>query len=162
MEEKKLEISYQYFTDYQELLEEEQDLLQRAMQAAKVAFAPYSHFHVGCAVLLDSGEIITGNNQENIAFPSGICAERTALFYIGSQEKASQISKIAVRAFSTKAGANTTAPVLPCGGCRQVMVEYEKQANRDVILLAQGAEGDILRLEGIEKCLMPFHLNIQL
>ena len=162
MEEKKLEISYEHFSSAEELIEEERNLLQTAMDAANTAHAPYSHFHVGCAVLLDSGEIITGNNQENIAFPSGLCAERTALFYVGSQQKAEQISKIAIRAYSTKEGSNIDVPVFPCGGCRQVMVEYEKQANRKVIVVVQGETGDIIRLNGIEQTLMPFHLNIQL
>lgn len=162
MKKRKLEISYQYLAKSQELEADEQQLLIKAFEAAQLAHAPYSQFHVGCAVLLDSGEIVLGNNQENLAFPSGLCAERTALFHIGAQAKATQISKIAIRAYSTREDLAVDEPVLPCGGCRQVMVEYEKQAARDIVLLSQGATGDILRLIGIRQTLMPFHFDLKL
>ncbi len=130
------------------------------MEAAKGAYAPYSHFRVGCAVLMENGEIVLGNNQENRALPSGLCAERTALFHIGAQGQAKQIRKIAIRAYSEKEDVSVNEPILPCGACRQVMLEYEQQAVRPIILFAQGKSGTILRLEGIQKTLMPFSFDM--
>ncbi len=139
---------------------DEQDLLRAAFEAAKGAFAPYSGFHVGCSLLLEDGEIISGNNQENVAYPSGLCAERTALFYAGSIGKAAKIRKIAIRAASLTIDVNQ--PPTSCGACRQVMVEYEKRAEQPFVVLMQGARGDVLRLNGVKNCLMPFSFDIEI
>lgn len=138
---------------------DEAQLLQAAWEATAKAYAPFSHFHVGCALQLHNGEIITGNNQENLAFPSGICAERTALFYAGSQGKGPEVRKIAVRAYSERKPVNV--PVMPCGACRQVMVEYENMAQRPFVILSQGASGQIMRMEGVKATLMPFNFEVE-
>ncbi|MCB0839657.1 MAG: cytidine deaminase [Bacteroidia bacterium] len=158
MQNKKLEISYQLFQSKDELPTDEAALLASAMEATEAAYAPFSEFRVGCAVLLDSGEIILGNNQENRAYPSGLCAERTALFFIGSQSKGKLIRKIAIRVRSDRKTIQT--PAMPCGACRQVMVEYEQMADLPFVVLSQGAEGNIMRMEGVRNNLLPFSFDI--
>lgn len=104
------------------------------------------------------GETMTGNNQENPAFPSSLCAERTVLYYAGAHGKTTQVRKIAIRA--TSLDKLIQSPVTPCGACRQVMLETERQAATDLIVLMQGAEGNILRLKGVAKSLLPFGFDI--
>jgi cytidine deaminase len=159
LESDNLNIQFEFFEHQGDLPVDEARLLESAMLAAGNAYAPFSSFKVGCAVLLESGEVMSGNNQENIAFPSGICAERSILYYIGTQGRSGEIRKIAIRASSKRR--KLTEPVTPCGACRQVMVESEKVAGRDIIVLMQGETGRILRLEGVGKTLMPFHFNLE-
>lgn len=99
------------------------ELISMALEAAGKAYAPYSNYRVGAAALLENGEIITGNNQENAAYPSGLCAERVAVFYAGSQFPDVAIVSIAIAAFED--GKFQDEPVAPCGGCRQVLHEKE-------------------------------------
>lgn len=157
MEEKRLQISYRLYAQREDLPTDEQDLLSQALKASEAAYAPFSNFYVGAAVLLTTGEVVLGNNQENKAFPSGLCAERVALFALGSQNKGTQVQKIAIRAKSLHKTIDT--PTMPCGACRQVMLEYESMGNRDMIVLMQGDQGDILRVEGVAKSLLPFHFD---
>jgi cytidine deaminase len=152
-------IAFELLDDSSALATDEAALLATALDASKMAYAPYSHFHVGCAVALQSGEIVTGNNQENPAFPSSLCAERTALYYIGSQGKGTQISKIAIRATSTQKLIG--APVTPCGACRQVMLEYERLSGQPLTVIMQGQEGKVLRVVGVAKTLLPFGFDIE-
>lgn len=147
-------VSYTELDDPTELSPDEAQLLHAARQAASQAHAPYSHFRVGCSLLLSTGEVLTGNNQENVAFPSGLCAERVALFYAGAMGKVQQVRKIAVWAASEVAP-DASIPT-SCGACRQVMVEYEKQGSEPWIILFQGASGHILRMEGVATSLVPF------
>ena len=158
MEHKKLEIPYTLFSGPESLPEEEAQLLAQALVATENAYAPFSSFLVGCAVLLENGEIHLGNNQENRAFPSGICAERNALFHIGALGKGTEIRKIAIRAISEKKLIDV--PVMPCGACRQVMVEYEQIAQLPFVILTQGASGSIIRMEGVQDSLMPFSFDV--
>ena len=123
MKDKKLELQYRLYSSPDELPPEEADLLKKALEATDKAYAPYSEFRVGCAILLENGEIVLGNNQENRAYPSGLCAERTALYFVGSQDKGQLVRKIAIRVRSDRKTIDT--PAMPCGGCRQAMVEYE-------------------------------------
>lgn len=104
-----------------ELPRETQELVERAKAAATEAYAPYSHFRVGCAVRLKSGTIVTGSNQENAAYPSGLCAERTTLFYAGAQYPNDPVVELVVLAM--KEDGILVKRAAPCGGCRQVMVE---------------------------------------
>lgn len=152
-------ITYQLLDSPQGLPEDEVALLEVAMQASARAYAPYSNFHVGCAVALEGGEIYTGNNQENPAFPSSLCAERTVLYYVGSQGKGAKIRKIAIRAQSPSK--LIAGPVTPCGACRQVMLEYERLAGTPTVVLMQGREGKVLRLTGIAASLLPFGFDIE-
>lgn len=152
-------IAFQLLDDAKGLPADEIALLDAAMEASKIAYAPYSHFHVGCAVALEGGETYTGNNQENPAFPSSLCAERTVLYYVGSQGKGDRVRKIAIRAESPEKV--ISAPVTPCGACRQVMLEYERLAGQPVVVLMQGKEGKVLRVTGVAASLLPFGFDIE-
>lgn len=124
--------------DYKELNETQKNLVDQAKKACKQAYAPYSHFNVGAAALLDNGVIVTGNNQENAAYPSGICAERTTLFYAGAQYPDKAVTMLALAAF--KGDAYTKTPTAPCGACRQVILETEHRYNRPIELILYGEE----------------------
>ncbi|MDA3954982.1 MAG: cytidine deaminase [Bacteroidales bacterium] len=119
-----------------ELNEDMQNLMQKAKEAAEKAYAPYSNFKVGAAVLLENNEIIEGSNQENAAYPSGLCAERVAIFYANSQYPNIKIKAIAITA-STKDGF-VEDPIPPCGSCLQVMLESEQRANKPIKVLLYG------------------------
>ena len=159
MSDKTHHIEYQIFESLEDLPPGEGGLLTQAMTAAHAAFAPFSGFFVGCTLELDDGEVIQGNNQENKAYPSGMCAERTALYFAGSAGKGSKIRKIAIRAFSKNK--KVDQPVTPCGACRQAMLEYEQMAGEPFIVLMQGESGRILRIVGIDGALLPFGFNIE-
>ena len=158
LEQKTIEISYNVLLDASELAEDEAALLTAALKATDTAYAPFSHFRVGCAVLLKDGSIHLGNNEENKAFPSGICAERTALFQVGALGKGDQIRKIAIRARSDRA--DISEPVMPCGACRQVMVEYEAMGDEPFVVLTQGNSGQIIRMEGVRQSLLPLSFDV--
>lgn len=141
------------YDNISELSAEDQNLLCAAAKAAEHAYAPYSNFHVGAALLLESGTIVKGNNQENVAYPSGLCAERVAIFSAGAQYPDVAIKTIAItcksKLFEVK------APVSPCGACRQAMVEYEVRHNCNIRLLTRGETGKIRVFESV-KALLPF------
>ena len=118
---------------YEECTETEKNLINAAKQASANAYAPYSNFNVGAALLLENGEIITGNNQENAAYPSGLCAERTAVFYANAQYPNQKIEAMAVAAFYN--GEFTEDLISPCGSCRQVLLEVESRYNSPVKIL---------------------------
>ena len=117
-----------------ELSAEEQQLVEAAKEATTRSYAPYSHFHVGAAALLANGEIISGTNQENAAYPSGICAERTTLFYANSQHPQQAVKALAIAA-RTSEGHWTETPISPCGACRQVMTETENRYEKPMKVL---------------------------
>jgi cytidine deaminase len=112
-------------------------LAEASLAAGRAAYAPYSGFCVGAAVLLDNGVVVTGNNQENAAYPSGLCAERVALFYAGSQYPGSAVCAIAV---SAQTGGRQTDRISPCGACRQVLLETENRFQHPIKVLLCGAE----------------------
>lgn len=122
-----------------ELSAEEQQLVAIAKEATTRSYAPYSHFHVGAAALLDNGEIISGTNQENAAYPSGICAERTTLFYANSQHPQQAVKALAIAA-RTSEGHWTETPISPCGACRQVMTETENRYEKPMKVLLCSAQ----------------------
>lgn len=130
-------IIYNRFNHWNDLILEDQELVKRAYAICENAYAPYSKFHVGAAVRLVSGDVVTGSNQENIAYPSGLCAERVALFYVGANFPAETVDTICIVA---KGDLLAKEKILsPCGACRQVMLETEtrqKKAYR-VILVSQ-------------------------
>ncbi len=138
---KELKISYDLLKS-SELTDKEQALERAAIQAAKDAYAPYSKFNVGAAVLLENGEIVTGSNQENAAYPSGMCAERTALYYAGAKYPNVPVVSLIVVAFN-EAGRVPFIP--PCGSCRQVLMETASRFKPFNLLLA-GAD-EVIRLE---------------
>jgi len=141
--------------NYNELNQEEKKIIDCAKDACSRAYAPYSQFHVGASVLLANGEIITGNNQENIAFPSGLCAERTALFYAHSQYPEQAVKSIAVAAYTQ--GDFIEKPISPCGACRQVILETEKRSKSPVKIYLYG-KSEIYIMEGIGN-LLPLAFN---
>ena len=121
---------------YSELSETDKNLVDLAKNATQRAYAPYSRFNVGAALLLENGAIITGSNQENVAFPSGTCAERTTCFYAHSSYPGVRFVKLAIAAFHN--GAFTPHPVSPCGACRQVLAEYEKLGGEKLEIILYG------------------------
>lgn len=116
-----------------------QELIKRAKQATFRSYAPYSHFSVGCALLLEDGTIVEGANQENAAYPSGTCAERTTLFYAGATYPDKAITALAVAARG-EGGDFTPQPTAPCGACRQVMLESQARGGKKIVILLYGAE----------------------
>lgn len=126
-------------TTFSELTPEQQQLVEAARKATFRSYAPYSHFCVGAAVLLENGVTIAGSNQENAAYPSGICAERTAAFYAHSAHPDTPFSTIAIAARDTD-GLPTPQPISPCGACRQVLLEYETIAGHNIPVILVGNE----------------------
>ena len=135
---------------YGELQQEEKKLIELAKDACTRAYAPYSQFQVGAAVLLANGKIVTGNNQENVAFPSGLCAERTTLFYANSQFPDQTVKSLAVAAYTQ--GDFLDRPISPCGACRQVVLETEMRYKKPVRIYLYG-KSEIYIIEGIENLL---------
>jgi cytidine deaminase len=121
---------------YNELDSTEKNLVDAAKEAVSRAYVPYSHFHVGAAVLLANGEIVTGNNQENASYPMGLCAERTALFYANSRYPDAAVDTIAIAAFTE--GDFLDEPITPCGGCRQVILEAQNRYRHPVKIILYG------------------------
>lgn len=124
---------------YGELDARERGLVERAQAATGGSYSPYSHFRVGAAILLDNGEVIAGANQENVAFPSGTCAERSAAFYAGANYPEAHFEMIAIASVGTD-GLVPEIPTAPCGACRQALLEYEMRAGHNVPLLLAGRE----------------------
>ena len=136
--------------NYEELLSEEKFIVDKAKEATFRAYSPYSKFKVGAAALLMNGEIVTGNNQENVAFPSGLCAERTALFYAHSQYPDEAVKALAIAAYTE--GDFLNRPISPCGACRQVMLETEMRFKQPVKIILYGKK-EILIVESIKDLL---------
>lgn len=142
-------VVYEY-QNLQELSEKDRELLLAARKVSCNAYAPYSKFNVGAAVLLANGEIVTGNNQENSAYPSGMCAERVALFYANAQYPNVEVQAIAITA--EKKGTLVDETVTPCGSCRQALAEAENRFGKPIRVILDG-NGSILMLNGIESLL---------
>lgn len=148
-----LSVSFDHLASRAEMPEDEQKLFDRACDARKSAYAPYSGFAVGCAILLDNGEIITGSNQENAAFPSGTCAERATIFWAKSNFPDVSIRKIVV--VGGPADDHKTVLTAPCGACRQSLLEYEMLQQQAIPLLFSSIRGEAIRTESI-RGLLPF------
>lgn len=156
MKENNINIKFCEFQEGEELPEGEQSLVDQATKAIETSYAPYSQFRVGAAVLLENGEIVIGSNQENTAYPSGLCAERVAIFNAKVKYPDMAITAIAVTAHTNNFDINS--PIAPCGGCRQVMAETEKRQNSKIKVLMKGDSGPVLRVEGIDSLLpLMFH-----
>lgn len=138
---------------YSELAPPDKLLVEAAIEAAEKAFAPYSQFRVGAALRLANGTVVTGNNQENAAYPSGLCAERVALFYASSQFPGQAVETIAIVANTSLA--ELKEPVAPCGACRQVMAEYEQLNHKKMRVIMASHRGKTILVEGISS-LLPF------
>ena len=137
MIEKELKVTYHEYESLAELPENDRELAEAAIGAMNNAYAPYSHFHVGAAVRMSNNEIVTGSNQENAAYPSGLCAERTAMF--ASSASHPQDSMVSIALAGGLDGILTDEPATPCGACRQVMAQYQSKAGNDVSVIMVGA-----------------------
>ena len=135
---------------YSELNETDKNLVEQAKKATETSYSPYSKFRVGAALLLDNGAVVTGSNQENVAYPSGTCAERTTIFYASAKYPGVKFNKLAIAAFTN--GEFVEEPVSPCGACRQAIVEYEKLGGAPIEILLVGRE-KVYKLQGIRSLL---------
>lgn len=149
---KKLEITYSEYSSADELPKNDANLLNAAIEALNGSYAPYSNFNVGAAVLLDNGMIVKGSNQENIAYPSGLCAERTALFSAHANYPQNKIVSIALT--SSQNGLLLATPPFPCGACRQVMAQTQTR-NGSPLKIIIGGSDKILVFNSVES-LLPF------
>ena len=141
--------------DYSELVEDDKILIDKAKAMTEKSYVPYSKFHVGAALLLSNGKIVCGSNQENAAFPSSICAERTTIFYAHSKYPEARFEKLAIAASSN--GKFTTMPTPPCGACRQAILEYEKLGGQPIKIYLYG-EKEIYIVNGIS-ALLPLQFD---
>lgn len=144
---------FSVFDAMEELPNEIQNLMEQAVAVRKNAYAPYSQFRVGAALLLDNGKIILGSNQENAAYPSGLCAERVAIFQSGALYPEAKILKMAITAASDTN--KTTAPIPPCGSCRQSIAEYEIRQETPIEIYFMGEIGSVYKSDSL-KNLLPF------
>lgn len=157
MKTTEIKIIVHEFDNIDELTTEDQHLLTEARKITASAYAPYSGFHVGAAILLGNGKMITGNNQENSAYPSGLCAERVAMFYANANYPDSEVRTIAVSA--SKNGELVKESVKPCGSCRQALAETETRFNSPIRIILDG-QNSIMVLQGVE-CLLPLSFSRQ-
>ena len=150
MTNKEIKIAYIEYAGLDELSAKDKELAEAAISATASAYAPYSKFNVGAAVLFDDGEIVQGSNQENAAYPSGICAERTALFYASASRPNKAMAALAIAA--SQEGSLLETPVTPCGACRQVMAQYQTKSGCPMKVLLVGGE-KIWRFEKVDDLL---------
>lgn len=155
MTNKELKIAYMEYDSIDQLDPQDQLTARAAIEAISGSYAPYSGFNVGAAVLLEDGEIIKGANQENVAYPSGLCAERTALFYAGANRSDKAVISIAIA--GSQNGKLSDYPACPCGACRQVMLQAQIRAGQPVSTIMIGAE-KILKFEKVND-LLPFSFD---
>lgn len=153
MKKLELKIAFTEFENENELSAIEQELIQKARLASSLAYAPYSDFYVGAALLLENGVVVTGNNQENVAYPSGICAERVAIYYAGAHYPNVAVKTIAVTCKSKSF--HVTEPLSPCGSCRQAMSEYEMRYKSKIKIILMGETGKIRVMDSVAD-MLPF------
>lgn len=150
MKTKEITLTFEELT-FDELSPADRALVDQAREATSRSYAPYSRFRVGAAILLSNGETVTGANQENAAYPSGTCAERSACFYAHARYPEARFEKIAIAARGTD-GEFVSDPVAPCGACRQALLEYETLAGRGVEVLLVGRDR-VYRLPSVRSTL---------
>ncbi len=148
---------FEQFENLAELPIADQLLMVEAQKAADDAYAPYSKFHVGAAVMLENGIVVRGSNQENAAYPSGLCAERVALFAAGAQHPGIKIIAIAICAYP-EGKKQLSVPICPCGNCRQVMAEYELRYDHQIRVIMEGGNGTFIVAENVAQ-LLPYVFN---
>ena len=153
MKEITINATFTAFDDMQELPADVFALMEQAIEVRKKAYAPYSSFRVGAAILLGNGKTVLGSNQENAAYPSGLCAERVAIFQAGAVFPDEKIVKIAISAASDTN--TTTSPIPPCGGCRQAIAEYEFRNSQPIEIYFMGETGVVYKSDSL-KNLLPF------
>src|SRR3954464_1629963 len=156
MTKRELKIVYAEFENEKQMLPADQELLQKARTATHSAYAPYSNFYVGAALLLKNGMVITGNNQENVAYPSGLCAERVAIYAAGANHPDVAIHTIAITCRAKNF--EVDEPLSPCGACRQAIAEYETRHGSKIRILLAGEKGKIRMVKSVAD-LLPFMFN---
>jgi cytidine deaminase len=149
MQKKTIETKVAIYS-FDELDKAKQQLIEKAKEQVKKAYAPYSNFHVGAAIELENGEIFAGSNQENSAYPSGLCAERVAIFFANAQYPDVAVKTIAIAAFTN--GEFLSEPVTPCGSCRQVLLESEMRFEKDITILLYGTN-HVFEIENVRQLL---------
>ncbi|GGE24952.1 cytidine deaminase [Psychroflexus planctonicus] len=147
MEKKQITTEIEIYEDVSELPAAVQHLMQKAKEVRANAYAPYSQFLVGAALLLSNGEIVSGSNQENSSYPSGLCAERTAIYAAGANFPNQKILQIAITA-GPRERANTV-PVPPCGACRQAIAEYEQKQKQPIEVYFMGKSGKVCKVASL-------------
>jgi len=131
-------INYEEYSSVEEMLPADQELVKAALEAQKGSYSPYSHFQVGAALLLENGIVVKGANQENAAYPSGLCAERTAMFAAGANYPDVAFDTLAIA--GSDHGLLCESPASPCGSCRQVMAEYQKKQGKPFKIILIGSK----------------------
>ena len=149
MEKRTIETIVEIYS-FEELEASKQQLINKAKEQVLKAYAPYSEFHVGAAVELENGEIFAGSNQENSAYPSGLCAERVAVFFANAQFPNVAVKTLAIAAYTN--GKFLEEPVTPCGSCRQVLLETEQRFEKDITVLLYGSK-HIFQLDNVKQLL---------
>ena len=157
VQRRQLQLAYDEFAHPDQLPAAERRAWEAARAATAHSYAPYSHFHVGAALLLADGRLFQGTNQENAAYPSGLCAERTALFGLAGSQ-AGPPPRIVGMSVAGRPANGAFSPALPCGACRQVMLEYELRQGHSIWLVLPSLAGTVLRFDRLAD-LLPFHFS---
>lgn len=153
MKEIQIQTKLSVFESFEELSQSEKEFMNQAIEIRKKAYAPYSKFQVGAAIVLDNGVVLQGSNQENAAYPSGLCAERVVIFYAGANYPNNKIVKLFISA--TPSDRDSENPIPPCGSCRQSIAEYEIKQDLPIEIYFMGAKGAIYKSDSL-KNLLPF------
>ena len=143
--------TFSIYNSFEELPEDVQDLMEKAFEARNDAYAPYSNFKVGAAILLENEEVVLGSNQENASYPSGLCAERTAIFHAGARFPQERIKRMAISAKSLNH--RVVTPIPPCGACRQVIAEYEVRQESPIEIFFMGETGKVIKANSLKDLL---------
>ena len=151
MENITINTTFTVYNDLSELPADVQQLMEKAVATRKTAYAPYSRFRVGAALLMDTGDVVTGSNQENAAYPSGLCAERVAVFHAGAAYPDGKVMKLAISAASDDKMVNS--PIPPCGACRQSIAEYEIRQDNEIEIYFMGETGKIYKSDSLKNLL---------
>ncbi len=154
--QKKISFDISIYDSMEELAPEDKLLMLEAIAARKNAYAPYSNFRVGAAVKMENGETVIGSNQENASYPSGLCAERVAIFHAGAKFPGVAVKTIAITATSDTY--QVSVPAAPCGNCRQAIFEYEFKQKQPIRILLMGEKGNVIVCRAIED-LLPLGFN---
>lgn len=147
MQQKQILTTLNIYDSVEELPTEIQKLMRNAVEARANAYAPYSKFKVGAALILYNGKIVKGSNQENASYPSGLCAERTAIYAAGANFPEQHIKAMAITAASSSQ--KLTEPIPPCGACRQAIAEYEQKQNKPIEIYFMGSEGKVAHVKAL-------------
>ncbi len=151
MKEIEIKSVLQVYDSFDDLSKDVQDLMKQSIMIRDKAYAPYSQFLVGAAILLENGEVVLGNNQENASYPSGLCAERTAIYHAGANYPGVSIKMMVLTAKSLKH--KLESPIPPCGACRQAIAEYEQKQDAPIEIYFMGETGKVAKSSSLSNLL---------